>query len=70
MKIQDLAKMGSDPGKYIKEELEEGLQPITERIDRLEKKLELLAQTAQRIEALLIKIQPVADLIKKVPFLK
>jgi hypothetical protein len=61
---------GGDPGAYIKKELEEGLEPITQRVDRLEKKLDLLLLTAQRIETLLNAMKPVVDLIKKIPFIK
>jgi hypothetical protein len=31
-----------DPGVFLKQELEEGLEPITKRVDALEKKLDLL----------------------------
>lgn len=61
---------GSDPGAYLKQELEEGLEPITQRVDRLEKKLDLLILTAQRIETLLTNMKPIVDLIKKIPFIK
>lgn len=61
---------GGDPGAYLKQELEEGLEPITKRVDALEKKIDLLILTAQRIEALLKKMEPVVSLIKKIPFIK
>ena len=61
---------GGDPGAYLKRELEQGLEPITNRVDALEKKLDLLILTAQRIEALLNAMKPVVDLIKKIPFIK
>jgi hypothetical protein len=61
---------GGDPGAYLKQELEEGLEPITKRVDALEKKLDILILTAQRIEALLNAMKPVVDLIKKIPFIK
>jgi hypothetical protein len=64
------SEAGGDPGAYIKRELEEGLQPITKRVDALEKKLDLLILTAQRIEALLNAMKPVVELIKKIPFIK
>lgn len=67
--IGDIAKTG-DPGAYLKQELEEGLAPITQRVDALEKKLDLLILTAGRIEKMLKAIQPVVELIKKIPFLK
>ena len=61
---------GGDPGAYLKQELEEGLEPITKRVDALEKKIDLLILTAQRIEALLKKMEPIVSLIKKIPFIK
>ena len=57
-----------DPGAYLKNELEEGLGPIIKRVEALEKKLDLLILTAQRIEKLLLAIKPVVDLIHKIPF--
>ena len=67
--VGDIAQSG-DPGAYLRKELEEGLSPITKRVDALEKKLDLLILTAQRIEALLNAMKPVVDLIKKIPFIK
>jgi hypothetical protein len=65
-----VADSKGDPGAYLKRELEQGLEPITKRIDALEKKLDLLILTAQRIETLLKKLEPVVNLIKKIPFIK
>lgn len=65
-----ISEAGDDPGAYLKKELEEGLEPITKRVDALEKKIDLLILTAQRIEALLKKMEPVVSLIKKIPFIK
>ena len=65
-----ISEAGDDPGAYLKKELEEGLEPITKRVDALEKKLDLLILTAKRIEDLLKAIKPVVDLIKKIPFIK
>jgi chaperonin cofactor prefoldin len=59
-----------DPGALLKQELEEAISPVTDRVDRLEKKLDLLLLTAKRIEDLLKSMKPVIDLIKKLPFLK
>ena len=73
----DLTKIASslgggipDPGTYIKQELEQGLDPILTRVDKLEKKLDLLILAIGRVEALLRTIQPVVGLLKKLPFLK
>ena len=74
MDFSSITKMasdaGGDPGAYLKKELEQGLEPITKRVDALEKKLDLLILTAQRIEALLNAMKPVVELIKKIPFIK
>ena len=59
---------GFDPGAAVKAELEEAISPITQRIDRLEKKLELLLLAVERVEKLLKTMQPVVELIKKIPF--
>lgn len=59
-----------DPGAVLRQELEEAISPITKRVDALEKKLDLLILTAQRIETLLNAMKPVVDLIKKIPFIK
>jgi hypothetical protein len=67
--VGGIAKSG-DPGAFLAEELEQGLEPITKRVDALEKKLDLLILTAQRIETLLNAMKPVVDLIKKIPFIK
>jgi hypothetical protein len=67
--IDGIADSG-DPGSYLKQELAEGLSPVTERVDRLEKKVDLLLLALGRIEAALKAMQPVIELIKKLPFLK
>ena len=59
-----------DPGALLKQELEEAISPVTDRVDALEKKLDLLILTAKRIGDLLKSMKPVIDLIKKLPFLK
>ena len=67
--VNIVSEAGDDPGAYLKQEIEQGLEPITERVDRLEKKLDLLILTAKRIEDLLNTMKPVVDLIKKIPFI-
>ena len=54
----------------MKQEVQEAISPVTDRVDALEKKLDLLILTAKRIEDLLKSMKPVIDLIKKLPFLK
>ena len=58
-----------DVGTVLKRELEESISPITDRVDRLEKKIDLLILTMQRIEDLLTKIQPLVKLLQKFKFL-
>ena len=67
--IGGIAQSG-DPGAFLKTELEEGLEPITKRVDALEKKLDLIILTLGRIEAGLKAVQPVIDFVKKLPFFK
>lgn len=59
-----------DPGAFLKQELEEAISPVTDRMDRLEKKFDLLLLTAKRIEDLLNTLTPLVALMKKIPFLK
>ena len=68
--LSGLVGSSGDPGAFLKQELGQGLEPITKRVDALEKKLDLLILTAQRIETLLNAMKPVVDLIKKIPFIK
>jgi len=69
MDFINILKAG-DPGILLKQELEEALSPVTDRVDRLEKKLDLLLLTAKRIEDSLRSLAPIIHLIKKIPFLK
>ena len=67
--VGDLVESG-DPGAYIKQELEEGLEPITQRIERLEKKVDVLILLLKSIDENLKKLQPLYNLIIKLPFFK
>lgn len=67
--VGDLVESG-DPGAYLKQELEEGLGPITERVERLEKKIDMLILLMKSIDENLKKLQPLYDLIIKLPFFK
>lgn len=67
--VGDLVESG-DPGAYIKQELEEGLEPITQRVERLEKKIDMLILLMKNIDDNLKKLQPLYDLIIKLPFFK
>jgi hypothetical protein len=59
-----------DVGTVLKQELEESISPITDRVDRLEKKIDLLVLTLQSIDSNLKKLQPLYDFVVKLPFLK
>lgn len=67
--IGGLAQSG-DPGAFLAQELEQGLEPIIKRVDALEKKLDLIILTLGRIEAGLKAVQPVIEFVKKLPFFK
>jgi len=67
--VGDLVESG-DPGAYLKQELEEGLEPITKRVERLEKKIDMLILLMRSIDDNLKKLQPLYDLIVKLPFFK
>ena len=67
--VSGIAQSG-DPGAFIKQEIEEGISPITERVDRLEKKIDMLILTMQSIDNNLKKLQPLYDLVIKLPFFK
>jgi prefoldin subunit 5 len=59
-----------DPGAYVKQEIEEGISPITDRIDRLEKKIDMLILTMKSIDESLKRLQPLYDFVTKLPFFK
>lgn len=67
--VGDIAESG-DPGAYIRKELEEGIAPITERVDKLEKKIDMLILLMQSIDSNLKKLQPLYDFVVKLPFFK
>ena len=68
--LSGIAGSSGDPGAFLKHELEEAISPVTSRIDRLEKRLELISLSLGRIEAGLTAVQPVLDFVKKLPFFK
>jgi len=67
--VGDLVESG-DPGAYLKQELEEGLEPITQRVERLEKKIDMLILLMKSIDENLKKFQPLYELVLKLPFFK
>jgi len=67
--VGDLVESGA-PGAYLAKELEEGLEPITKRVERLEKKVDMLILLMRSIDDNLKKLQPLYDLIVKLPFFK
>lgn len=66
--LNEFAESNRDPGKFIKQELEEGLEPITKRVDALEKKIDLMILLMRSIDDSLKKLQPVLALLQKLPF--
>ena len=67
--VGDLVESG-DPGAYLAKELEEGLEPITQRVERLEKKIDTLVLLMRSIDENLKKLQPLYELVLKLPFFK
>lgn len=59
-----------DPGAFIKQEIEEGLEPITKRVDRLEKKIDMLILLMKSIDDNLKKLQPLYEFVIKLPFFR
>ena len=59
-----------DPGAWMRSEIKEGISPITDRVDRLEKKIDLLILTMQSIDSNLQKLQPLYDIVTRLPFFK
>ena len=59
-----------DPGAYLKQEVEQGLEPITLRVERLEKKIDMLILLMKSIEENLKKLQPLYDFVVRLPFFK
>ena len=67
--VNGIAQSG-DPGAYLKQEIEAGISPITQRVDRLEMKIDMLILLMRGIDDNLKKLQPLYDLIIKLPFIK
>ena len=59
-----------DPGAVLQQELEEAISPITKRVERLEKKIDMLILLMRNIDDNLKRLQPLYDLIVKLPFFK
>jgi tetrahydromethanopterin S-methyltransferase subunit B len=59
-----------DPGAVLQQELEEAISPITGRVDRLEKKIDMLILLMRSIDDNLKKLQPLYDVLVKLPFFK
>ena len=70
MDLKKFVNSTTDPGALLAKELDQGLEPITKRIDSIEKKLDLLLLTLGRVEALLTTLKPLAKIINKLPFFK
>ena len=67
--VNNLSQAG-DPGAYIKQEIAEGISPITDRVDRLEKKIDMLILLMRSVDDNLKRLQPLYDLIVNLPFFK
>lgn len=65
--LNDFASSGGDPGSYLKQELEQGLEPITKRVDALEKKIDMMILLMRSIDESLRKLQPLTNLLSKLP---
>ena len=68
MTIDDI--LTGNLGKIIAQEIQTAINPVTKRTDALEKKLDSLILTCQRIETLLNSMQPLVKLLNKLPFFK
>ena len=72
MKLKGLVP-GLDPddlGKYLKKELKEGISPVLDKADSLNNNLNHLIEVMERIESVLKKLEPLANLLSRIPFLK
>jgi chaperonin cofactor prefoldin len=67
--VSGLAQSG-DLGGVLRQELEEGISPITQRIDRLEKKVDMLVLTMKSVDEGLKRLQPLYDFVTRLPFFK
>ena len=67
--VGNLAKAG-DLGAFIRQELEEGISPVTERVDRLEKKVDVLITLMKKIDEKLEQMKPLTDLLLKLPLFR
>ena len=67
--VGGIAQSG-DPGAFLKQEIEEGISPITDRVDKLEKKIDMLILTMKSIDSNLKKLEPLYDFVTKLPFFK
>lgn len=70
MKLNQIIGAAGDPGSFLRDELEQGLEPITTRVDRLEKKIDMMILLMKSIEEGLRKLQPLYDFVVRLPFFK
>jgi hypothetical protein len=69
-KVANSFSKSVDPGAVLRQELSEAISPITDRVDRLEKKIDLLILTMKSVDDSLRKLQPLYDFVTKLPFFK
>jgi len=67
--VGNLAKTG-DLGASLRQEIEEGISPITERVDKLEKKIDMLILLMRKIDEKLDQVKPLTDMLLKLPLFK
>lgn len=68
--LNDFSSSGGDPGSYLKQELEQGLEPITKRVSDLEKKIDMMILLMRGIDESLRKLQPLTNLLSKLPIFR
>ncbi len=69
-KVVNSLSSSVDPGSVLRQELEEAISPITGRVDKLEKKIDMLILLMKSIDDNLKKLQPLYDVLTKLPFFK
>ncbi len=69
-KVVNSLSSSVDPGSVLRQELEEAISPVTGRVDKLEKKIDMLILLMKSIDDNLKKLQPLYDFVIKLPFFK
>jgi hypothetical protein len=69
-KVVNSLNRSVDPGAVLRQELEEAISPITGRVDKLEKKIDMLILLMRSVDDNLKRLQPLYDILVKLPFFK